>query len=341
MSVRYVIWSVLALGALVAVAFALRAEHRRFAARGKAGAWLGVRLASVPIGLLAAAAVWFPALAVSGPEALAAFYLLMFSLGPLVYFGLHWLAGRMATPALSAGESAAIGGSGLLMVILPAILASMASPWVHQLEQGVQQAQRSLAAETPLAHRIQQRRRFILPDIGEVLTEHWQAPPGVRVERIEWELGGQYLQIGDSTGSILCRDGEDFHVFRLAADPAPRWRMYWRDAADGPHRSDWTSTPPEATTAASPLTPVWMPDGFTLPVRIPRDFVTVERRWPSGKVSQSSAMDGQAHPAPTDTCLPSPYRNRDAESVVTSLGIRMWLAGVKRMGVASFSHSSE
>jgi hypothetical protein len=84
-----------------------------------------------------------------------------------------------------------------------------------------------------------------------------------------------------------------------------------------------------------------MPDGFTLPVRIPRDFVTVERRWPSGKVSQSSAMDGQAHPAPTDTCLPSPYRNRDAESVVTSLGIRMWLAGVKRMGVASFSHSSE
>jgi hypothetical protein len=221
MSVTDVIWSVLALAALLLVGLALRAERRRFAARGKAGAWLGVRLASLPIGLAAAAAVWLPARAVGGPEALAAFYLLMFSLGPLVYFGLHWLAGRMAAPALSAGESAAIGGSGLLLVILPALLASMASPWVHQLGLGAQQAQRSLAAETPLAHRILDRRRFILPDIGEVLTEHWQAPPGVKVERIEWELGGQYLQTGDSTGSILCRDGEDFHVFRARCRTRP------------------------------------------------------------------------------------------------------------------------
>ena len=45
-----------------------------------------------------------------------------------------------------------------------------------------------------------------------MLTEHWQAPPGVKVERIEWELGGQYLQTGDSTGSILCRDGEDSYA---------------------------------------------------------------------------------------------------------------------------------
>jgi hypothetical protein len=341
MSVAQVIWALLALAALLLVGLALRAERRRFAARGKAGAWLGVQLVSVPIGLLAAAVVWLLARAVSGPEALAAFYLLMFSLGPLVYFGLHWLAGRMATPALSAGESASIGGSGLLLVILPAFLAGMASPWVHQLGQGAQQARRALAAETPLAHRILQGQRFVLPDIGEVLTEHWQAPSGIKVDRIEWELGGQYLQIGDSIGSIVCRDGEDFHVFRRAAEAAPRWRMYWRDAAGSLNRSDWTSAPNEATTPAAPLTPVWTPDGFALPVRIPRDFVTVERRWSSGKLLQSNAMDGQALPAPTDTCLPSPYRNRDAESVLTSLGVRMWLAGVKRMGLASFSRPSE
>jgi len=341
MSVTDVIWSVLALAALLLVGLALRAERRRFAARGKAGAWLGVRLASLPIGLAAAAAVWLPTRAVGGPEALAAFYLLMFSLGPLVYFGLHWLAGRMATPVLSGGESAAIGGSGLLLVIFPVLLASMAAPWVYQLGQGAQQAQRSLAAETPLAHRILDRRRFLLPDIGEVLTEHWQAPPGVKVERIEWELGGQYLQTGDSTGSILCRDGEDFHVFRLAAAPAPRWRMYWRDMAGSTHRSDWTSAPAEATTPAVRLAPTWTPDGFTFPVRIPRDFVTVERRWASGKVLQSNAMDGQALPAATDTCLPSPYRNRDAEAVLTGVGIRMWLAGAKRMGLATFNRSPE
>ncbi len=341
MSVIQGIWSMLALGALVAVAFALRAERRRFAARGKAGAWLAVRLASLPIAALAAAAVWFPARAIHGPEALAAFYLLMFSLGPAVYFGLHWLAGRMARPTLGAGESAAIAGSGLLMVILPALLASMAAPWVHQLGQGAQQLQRSLAAEAPLAHRIAAPRRHLLPDLGEVLSEHWQAPPGVRVERIEQEQGGQYLPAGDSTGSILCRDGEDFHVFRLAADSAPRWRMHWRDAAGRLQRSDWTSAPAEAATpAAGPaeaLAPRWTPDGFAFPVRVPRHLVSVERRWASGRVLQSDALQGQTLPSPTDTCLPTPYRNRDAESVLSAVAIRMWLRGTQRIGVASFS----
>jgi hypothetical protein len=247
----------------------------------------------------------------------------------------------MAAPALSASESAAIGGSGLLIVILPAMLASMASPWVHQLELGAKQAQRSLANETPLAHRIQKPQRFLVPDLGEVLTEHWQAPPGVKVERIEWELAGQYLQTGDSTGSILCRDGEDFHVFRLAASPAPRWRMYWRDAADTLHRSDWTSTQPEATTHALPLTPVWTQDGIAFPVRIPRNFVTVERRWANGKVQQSDALAGQSLPLPTDTCLPPTYLNPDTESVVTSLSIRMWLTSAQRMGLATFSRRTE
>jgi hypothetical protein len=341
MSIRYAIWSVLALVALLAVFLALRAERRRFAVRGKAGAWLWVRLSSLPIAALAVGAVILPARAVGGPEALAAVYLLAFSLGPVVYFGLHWLAGRVASPVLSAGESASIGGSGLLMVILPALLASMASPWVYQLGLDAQQVQRSLAAEAPLAHRIQDRRRFLLPDIGEVLTEHWQAPPGVKVERLEWELKGQYLQIGDSTGSILCRDGEDVHVFRHAAGPAPRWRMYWRDGSDRLHRSDWTTAPPEAVTHAVALAPVWTQDGFSLPVRIPHNFVLVERRWPTGKVLQSGALDGQPPPSQSGTCLPPVYRNRDGESVLTGVSIRIWLPDSRRMGLAAFVRSSE
>ncbi len=52
-------------------------------------------------------------------------------------------------------------------------------------------------------------------------------------------------------------------------------------------------------------------------------------------------MDGQALPAATDTCLPSPYRNRDAEAVLTGVGIRMWLSGAKRIGVAMFSRPAE
>lgn len=341
MTVTQGIWGMLGLCVLLSVGLALRAEHRRFAARAKAGAWLRVRLASVPIGLLAATAVWLSARAVRGPEALAAFYLLMFSLGPLVYFGLHWLAGRLVTPALSAAESAAVGGSGLLMVMLPALFASMASPWVHQLALGAQQLQRGLAEEAPLPHQIRNRQRFRLPDIGEVLTEHWQAPVGVKVERIEAEHGGQYLMAGDSTGSIVCRNGEDFHVFRLAADTAPRWRMYWRDAAGRLHRSDWSSAPADATTPAADLAPAWTQEGFAFPVRIPRNFVTVERRWASGRVLQSDALDGQSLPALTDSCLASTYRNREAGSLLTAVSIRMWLPGAQRIGLARFNRPAE
>ena len=341
MPAREIIWGTLGLTALLLIGLALRAERRRFVVRGKAGAWLWVRLASLPVALLAAGAVFLLAQAVRGPEALAAFYLSMLTLGPVVYFGLLWLAGRMATPALSAGESASIGASGLLMVLLPALLASMASPWLYRLEVGAQQVQRYQAAKRPLPHRIQNRQRFLLPDIGEVLSEHWQAPPGIRVERIEWELGGQYLLTGDSTGSIVCRDGQDFHVFRSAAAPAPRWRMYWRDAADALQRSDWTEAPADAARPAVELVPAWTADGFSLPVRVPYQFVIVERRWASGKVLQSDALYGQPPPSPSDTCLPPAFRNRDVESVVAGMVIRMWLSSAQRMGLAAYARQAE
>ncbi|WP_408054959.1 hypothetical protein [Sulfuritalea hydrogenivorans] len=69
--------------------------------------------------------------------------------------------------------------------------------------------------------------------------------------------------------------------------------------------------------------------------------MTIERRWATGKVLQSNALDGQALPAPTDTCLSSPYRNRDAESVLSKVDIRMWLPDAKRIGLASFSRPAE
>lgn len=341
MPAREVIWGTLGLTTLLLIGLALRAERRRFEARGKAGAWLWVRLASLPAALLAAGAVFLLARSVGGPEALAAFYLSMFTLGPLVYFGLLCVAGRMATPPLNTGESASIGGSGLLMALVPALLASMASPWVYRLELGAQQMQRNQAAEQPLPHRIQNRQRLLLPDIGEVISEHWQAPPGIRVERLEWELAGQYLQTGDSTGSIVCRDGEDFHVFRSAATPAPRWRMYWRDAADALQRSDWTESPADTARPAVDLVPAWAADGFSLPVRVPHHFVVVERRWASGKVLQSDPMQGQALPSKGDTCLPPAYRNRDVESVVTGLAIRIWLSDAQRIGLATYARPPE
>lgn len=333
------VWGVLALVALVAIGFFVRAERRRFVAAGKAGSWLWVRLVSIPIALLSVALALLSARAVRGPEALAVFYGMLLTVVPVLYFSVHWLVGRLLTPSLNARESAAIAGSGLAMVIVPVMLAGMAQPLVYQLAQGMQQGVRDQATEAPLAHRLLDRRRWLLPELGEVVSEHWQAAPGIRVERIEKELGGQYLQAANSTGSIVCRDGEDLHVFRLAAGAAPRWRMYWRNAAGSLTRSEWTSSSPE--TPAQALAPVWTPDGFELPVRIPRSFVTVERRWPNGRVQNAEVLDPATFQSPAHTCLPLQYRNPDAESLVTGLTIRHWLAGPQRMGLARFNRPAD
>ena len=69
--------------------------------------------------------------AIGGPEALAAFYLLAFTAAPLVYFGLHWLAGFLA--GLARKDALAIGLSGLLMLLVPVLLASRVHPWLLDL----------------------------------------------------------------------------------------------------------------------------------------------------------------------------------------------------------------
>jgi hypothetical protein len=129
------IWSVFALLMAIAVLVAVLHERRRYAARNKAGAWLFVRLATLPIGMATAAAVVIPARAIGGPEALAAFYLLAVTAGPLVYFGLHWFAGFFV--GLARKDALAIGLTGLFMVLGPILLANQAQRWVFELARAI------------------------------------------------------------------------------------------------------------------------------------------------------------------------------------------------------------
>ncbi|MBK6508592.1 MAG: hypothetical protein IPG06_03485 [Haliea sp.] len=126
-----VICSVFALLMLTAVLVAAVYERRRYAAQKKASAWLFVRVATLPIAAVVAAVVVISARAVGGPEALAALYLLAFTAGPLLYFGLHWLAGFVA--GLARKDALAMALSGLLMILVPMLLASMAQQWVFVL----------------------------------------------------------------------------------------------------------------------------------------------------------------------------------------------------------------
>jgi len=336
------IWIVLAGAALIAIGFAIRAERRWFAARGKAGPWLWLRVSTIPIGILTVLAIILPARIIGGEMALAAFYLLMFSAGPLVYFGLHRMVGSLLRPQLTSQEITRVGLSGLMMSVGPAMLAQILQPWVFQVASTVQQTRFALADESPLLHRIMDQRRFILPDIGEVWTEHWQAPPGVSIDHIELEVGGQYLRTGDSSGSLMCRSGEDIHVFWPAWTPPPHWRIYWQTAEGGLVRSDRVSVPTDKPPI--PFTLNWHPDGFELPVRVPRGLASMTRQWPEGR-QQVDSMDTLLQPGDSfvDNCLPLEYRRTNAakEPPITAFSIRLWHRDKQQLLAATMRRPTE
>jgi hypothetical protein len=116
-----------AVAVVIAFAFFLRWEKQEFSRRGLARAWLRVRLAAIPIALATAAAIVVPARGVSGMEALAVFYLLLFTAAPLIWFGLHWLVGRMGAQKLAFGDSFQ------LAIMLPAFAIAV-SVAAHQLQ---------------------------------------------------------------------------------------------------------------------------------------------------------------------------------------------------------------
>ena len=52
------------------------------------------------------------------------------------------------------------------------------------------EARHATAQEKPFPCTLALRQRFDLLGVGEIWTEHWQAPAGVEIERIELELKG-------------------------------------------------------------------------------------------------------------------------------------------------------
>jgi hypothetical protein len=121
-------WGLLALACLVAIAHCIRAEGRWFAEHGKRRSWLMLRICTIPITLSSVGLVVLAVRLIGGPEVL---YVMLFVVAPIVYFLQHWIAGRWLTPRLSAGESAWIGFSGLLILTGPPAVLSGTNPWVH------------------------------------------------------------------------------------------------------------------------------------------------------------------------------------------------------------------
>jgi hypothetical protein len=329
------IWGVFALLMVSAVLVAALYERRRYAAQNSAGAWLFMRLATLPIAALVAGSVVIAARAVGGPEALAAFYLFAFTLGPLLYFGLHWFAGFVA--GFARKDALAIGLSGLLMLLVPLQLASLAQQWVFHLARAFDGADAAVGAnflpsvERPPQHAVIEQQRFTLPGVGEVWTERWQAPGGVRVERIELEVHGQYVEVDSASSNYVCFSGEDVYVFWHGAVPPAHWRVHWRDVDGERAYSEWTMTPPAA--AAVAFIPEWLPDGFSLPARVPSSMVTYTWIQENGREDGRGALDERAGASTTRSACVQTLRRpvTPAQPQISGVGFRLWRFDTQQM----------
>lgn len=325
------IWAFLGMLALAGIVRAAASEGRKFAAMNKQSSWIRLRIATIPIALLAAITVVLPARSISGMEALAAFYGLLIMAGPLVYFGAHIVVGRWLRPRLEVRESMRVGITGLLMALIPAFLAQFLNPWVHRLAHGARAGRLAMADARPTPFRFVEQHRFALADLGEVWTERWQAPPGLVIDHVERQVDGAYVRVDSGGGSTLCRDGQDFHVFWPASQPAPRWRMYWK-SPEGIVRSDWMSVPP--LRQAEDFNPRWLADGVALPVRVPRDMVALGRRWSDGRESFHGLDDVLPRHSGRGICLPLELRavpGAESQPPFTAVSISLWRRETQQM----------
>lgn len=270
-------WGAVLLAILAAIALVLFLERRHFKLQNRAGSWLALRLwAFLVILPVTIGALVIPAVSISGPEALAYFYLALFSLAPLLWFGGHVLCGRLLNPAFSRGESLFLGFSGLLIMFIPVVAMSAAQGPIFFASREVQDSAFRRAASMPLAHGVKAPRRFTMPGVGIVNTQSLIAPPGIRIERIDQRFGEGWYDTKGSTQTTFCRDGQDLHLMWSEREPPPVLRIFWRQLDGQRGQADFATAQAALSAAApEPFAIAFRDDGFDPPVPIPRSRASV------------------------------------------------------------------
>lgn len=303
------LWALVFVVILVGVALLLRAEKRQYARRGKARGWLWMRLLALPMLAVTGAAVILPARAVSGPEALGAFYLALFVLAPLVWFGLHLLAGRLQSPRFTRSESLGLAIGGLAILIVPAILVSMAQGPIFMLAHQARERGFEQAEAAPLAHVPTPVLHFRLGDAGALYTQTLQAPAGVHIERIRMQIGDNWRDTATMMHAYFCRDGEDVHLaWSAGTSPAPL-QLVWRDGQGRRHQAAYrVDTASLASLPARDFAVAWRDDGLDLPAPVSRTVVQLGWTGTDGAVRYRTLDTLQPGEDFDDDCVKAGYR---------------------------------
>jgi hypothetical protein len=302
-------WGGIGLIMLASVFWLLRAEKHRFDQLGKGRGWIRVRLLALPMLLISAALVVLPARSIPGMEALAYFYFALFTLVPLTWFGLHWLAGAMQTPRFSCGESFTLAFTGLLVLLVPLLLAGMLQGPIFRASHLFSQRAQADVEPSRLALEVQPVQRFRLGSAGEIFSQTLRAPAEIRIERIDRYIGGHWSDTATSTHDFLCRQDQDLHLaWPVASQPDPL-RIYWRDREGKLYQAEY-----RVDAAALKNLPVrdffvgWRTDGIDLPVPLMRDVVQLGWGDATDKRHYRTLSTLQPGENFVDDCVTSGYR---------------------------------
>lgn len=297
-----------ALAALAVLGVVLAYERRAFARDGKARAWLFVRVAALPLLVATVAVVLLPARAISGMEALAAFYGLLFTAAPLVWFGGHWLVGRAARPALTPNESFRLAATLPAFLIASALVAQALQPLAWSVTLAAERAGYGMAEEAPARHAVAAARRWTTPT-GDVTLVRWQASDAVHVERIDLHGGDGITENAQRTQlHRVCQAPGTIVLVQPAREPQPSLRVWWREPGERRLRVATLPSPQAIETATFDV--AWRgDDGFDLPEPLPRLAIWLAREHdPAGTFLSSEAQAFRPGETFDDSCLPEGWR---------------------------------
>ena len=307
--VDLLLWGAVFLSILTAIVWVLRYEKRRFQSLGKGRSWLWLRLLYLPFAALTALVVVVPARLVSGPEALAVFYIGLLTVGPLSWFGLHWLAGVLVSPRLTRAESNGIALIGLGIVIGPLLVINGLQGPVFIASHQLNERMMARAERVPLGHAAQPLQRFRLGDAGEIFTQSLNAPAGLRVERVDAAAGGEWFDTRNSMHPTFCRQGDDLHlVWPVGARP-PALRIYWHDERGGRRQAEFRADVSKADSLPAQAFQIgWRIDGIDLPAPLSR--YSIQLAWPpqAGRLYYRTLDNLQAGENFEENCMMPGYR---------------------------------
>ncbi|TXT30631.1 MAG: hypothetical protein FD131_1614 [Rhodocyclaceae bacterium] len=306
-------WGAVSVAVLAAAGLILFIERRHFAARDKGGSWLSLRLLSLFVLLpVTAGVIVIPSMAISGPEALAYFYLALLILGPLVWFAGHSLCGRLLRPAFSKGESRFMAASGLLILFLPFAAATIAQGPIFLASRGLTESAFQAAPAAALPHATGPVQRFNLPTVGLIYTQSLIAPPGLELERIDRKVGEIWADTATSSRDILCRDQQNVHLMWSAHEPTPVLRLYWR--LNG-QRVQADFSPATVGDSAEPreFKVSFRPDGIDPPVPIPRSRASIAYFVGPDRLYFNSLNPLQPGETFANDCIMPGYKRVDSE----------------------------